>query len=105
VTKAGELPWIPATNGGPSDPLASGKRHAGWSFSCSDPLASPALLIGKTPEKDVNNVLWETAVKLAIAIEDGCEPERYKLRPDRKAPGSATFATRAVASNGPTPGM
>src|SRR6516165_10165206 len=27
-----------------------------------------------------------------------------KLRPDRKAPGSATFATRAVASNGPTPG-
>src|SRR5438093_4389697 len=24
-----------------------------------------------------NNVLWETAVKLAIAIEDGCEPERY----------------------------
>jgi AraC family transcriptional regulator len=24
-----------------------------------------------------NSVLWETAVKLAIAIEDGCEPERY----------------------------
>ena len=24
-----------------------------------------------------NNMLWETAVKLAIAIEDGCEPERY----------------------------
>jgi AraC family transcriptional regulator len=24
-----------------------------------------------------NNVLWETALKLAIAIEDGCEPERY----------------------------
>ena len=28
-----------------------------------------------------------------------------KLRPDRKVLGSATLATRAVASNGPTPGM
>ena len=28
-----------------------------------------------------------------------------KLRPDRKVLGSATPATRAVASNGPTPGM
>jgi hypothetical protein len=42
---------VKGCNGGPSDPLASGKRHAGWSFSCSDPLASPALLTGKTPEK------------------------------------------------------
>ena len=25
-----------------------------------------------------NNVLWETAVKLAIAIKDGYEPERYR---------------------------
>src|SRR4029453_11032503 len=24
-----------------------------------------------------NNVLWDTAVKLAIAMEDGCESERY----------------------------
>ena len=28
-----------------------------------------------------------------------------KLRPDRKALGSATLATKAVASIGPTPGM
>src|SRR6202044_884388 len=28
-----------------------------------------------------------------------------KLRPDRKALGSATLATSAVASSGPTPGM
>jgi hypothetical protein len=28
-----------------------------------------------------------------------------KLRPDRKAFGSATLATKAVASIGPTPGM
>ena len=28
-----------------------------------------------------------------------------KLRPDRKVLGSATLATRAVASIGPTPGM
>ena len=28
-----------------------------------------------------------------------------KLRPDRKVLGSATLATRAVASSGPTPGM
>jgi hypothetical protein len=28
-----------------------------------------------------------------------------KLRPERKVVGSPTLATRAVASNGPTPGM
>src|SRR5262249_24118932 len=36
----------------------------------------------------------------------GTKPiQAEKLRPDRKAPGSATFATRAVASNGPRPGI
>src|SRR5450830_1494019 len=33
------------------------------------------------------------------------EPEAEKLRPDRKTFGSATVATRAVASTGPTPGQ
>jgi hypothetical protein len=50
VTKAGELPWIPTstTNAGPSDPLTS-----------------PALLIGKTREKQPGNVRDRT----------GCPPQ------------------------------
>src|SRR5215468_6457124 len=35
----------------------------------------------------------------------GVSPCHQCLRPDRKVLGSATLATRAVASNGPTPGM
>ena len=41
----------------------------------SDPSATAAPLAPRLFFE--NSVLWETAVKLAIAIEDGCESERY----------------------------
>ena len=59
----------------------------------------------------------EQAAQVAIALfADAAEPvlapargtspiQAEKLRPDRKVLGSATLATRAVASIGPTPGM
>ena len=43
------------------------------------------------------------SLKKQILELDRMSIQAEKLRPDRKAPGSATFATRAVASNGPTP--
>ena len=61
----------------------------------------------------------EQAAQIAIALfTDAAEPllaplecclrtspiQAEKLRPDRKVLGSATLATRAVASMGPTPG-
>jgi len=42
----------------------------------SDASATAASLVARLFFE--NSVLWETAVKLAIAIEDGYEPERYR---------------------------